>query len=93
MPPKSKVNLEGKTVLGDKAFCSVHIRDFIQTQGGAVCIPNKVNVKVKHELDRELYKARNVVERLDKESSTHSHSLLAVCFLKFVIISALLIQL
>lgn len=39
----SKVNLDGKTVLGDKAFCSAHIRNFIQAQGGVVCIPDKVN--------------------------------------------------
>lgn len=59
----SKVNLEGKTVLGDKAFCSERIRDFIQTQKAQVCIPDKVNSVVRHNFDCELYKARNVVER------------------------------
>ncbi len=39
----SKVNLDGKTVLGDKAFCSAHIRDFIQSQKATVCIPDKVS--------------------------------------------------
>ena len=94
----SKVNLEGKTVLGDKAFCSARIREFIREQGGTVCIPDKTNSRTLHEFDRELYKARNVVERFFLRIKTRRHiatryDKLAVCFLNFVIISALLIQL
>ena len=37
----NKVNLDGKTVLGNKAFCSARIRQFIQEQGSTVCIPDK----------------------------------------------------
>ncbi|MBQ6005116.1 MAG: transposase [Selenomonadaceae bacterium] len=59
----SKVNLDSKTVLGDKAFCSARIRNFIQAQGGRVCIPDKINSRALHEFDKELYKARNVIER------------------------------
>ena len=59
----SKVNLNGKTVLGDKACCSAHIRDFIQSQKATVCIPDKFNSLIKHDFDRELYRARNIVER------------------------------
>lgn len=59
----SKINLDGKTVLGDKAFCSANIRDFIQAQGGTVCIPDKLKSLAKHDFDKELYKSRNVVER------------------------------
>ncbi len=58
-----KVNLNGKFVLADKAFCSESIRDYIQGCGARVCIPDKVNSVKKHEFDSELYKARNVVER------------------------------
>ena len=57
----SKVNLNSKTILGDKAFCSARIREFIREQGGTVCIPDKTNSRTLHEFDRELYKARNVV--------------------------------
>ena len=94
----SKVNLEGKTVLGDKAFCSARIREFIQEQGGTVCIPDKTNSRTLHEFDRELYKARNVVERFFLRIKNRRHiatryDKLAVCFLNFVILSALLIQL
>ena len=94
----SKVNLEGKTVLGDKAFCSAHICEFIQEQGGIVCIPDKTNSRTLHEFDRELYKARNVVERFFLRIKTRRHiatryDKLAVCFFNFVILSAILIQL
>ena len=94
----SKVNLDGKTVLGDKAFCSARIREFIQEQGGRVCIPDKANALTKHEFDRELYKARNGVERFflrlkNRRRIATRYDKLAVCFLNFVILSALLIQL
>ena len=94
----SKINLEGKTVLGDKAFCSAHIRDFIQGQGGIVCIPDKANSRTLHDFDRELYKARNVVERFFLRIKTRRriatrYDKLAVCFLNFVILSDLLILL
>ena len=94
----SKIKLENKTVLGDKAFCSARIRDFIQEQGGTVCIPDKNNSLAKHEFDRDLYKARNVVERFFLRIKNRRHiatryDKLAVCFLNFVILSALLIQL
>ena len=53
----SKKNLAGKTVLGDRIFCSAQICDFIQAQGGIVCIPDKTNALVKNNFDCELYKA------------------------------------
>ena len=37
----SKVKLENKTILGDKAFCSARIRDFIQVQGAQFVFPTK----------------------------------------------------
>ncbi len=94
----SKVKLEDKTVLGDKAFCSARIRQFIQEQGGIVCIPDKANSRAFHEFDRDLYKTRNVVELFFLRIKNRRHiatryDKLAVCFLNFVILSALLIQL
>ena len=50
----SKVNLADKKILGDKAFCSAHIRDFVQAQGGSICIPDKTNSRALHEFDKEL---------------------------------------
>ena len=58
----SKIKLENKKVLGDKAFCSTYIRKFIQEQGGAVCIPDEANSRALHDFDKELYKARNIIE-------------------------------
>jgi len=94
----SKVNLEDKTVLGDKAFCSARIREFIQAQGGSVCIPDKTNSRAFHNFDRNLYKARNVVERFflrikNRRRIATRYDKLAVCFLNFVFLSALMIQL
>lgn len=81
----SKVNLDGKTVLGDKAFSSTQIRDFI---------PDKVNSLVKHDFDYELYEARNVVERFFLRIKNHRHiatryDKLALCFLNFVLLSVI----
>ena len=92
-----KVKLDGKTVLGDKAFCSAHIRDFIQAQKAQVCIPDKVNSVIRHHFDRELYKARNIVERFFLRIKNHRHiatryDKLFLCFENFVLLSAILIQ-
>ena len=49
--------------MADKAYCDVKIRDYLEKQGARVCIPDKDNVKVKHDFDKKLYEKRNVVER------------------------------
>ena len=59
----SKVTLEGKKVLADKAFCSEEIREYIDSQKAEACIPDKSNAVVTHEFDEELYKTRNIIER------------------------------
>ena len=94
----SKVNLNSKTILGDKAFCSARIREFIQAQGGRVCIPDKANSRTLHEFDRDLYKARNVVERFflrikNRRRIATRYDKLTVCFLNFVLLSAIMLQL
>ena len=93
----SKVNLEGKTVLGDKAFSSSQIRDFIQAQKATVCIPDKVNSVIRHPFDRGLYKARNIVERFFLRIKNHRHiatryDKLLSCFENFIFLAAVLIQ-
>ena len=67
-------------------------------QGGMVCIPDKANSRTLHEFDRALYKVGNVVERFflkikNRRRVATRYDKLAVCFLNFVILSALLIQL
>jgi transposase len=93
----SKVKLDGKTVLGDKAFCSAQIRDFVQSQGGAVCIPDKINSLIKHDFDSELYKARNIIERFFLRIKNHRHiatryDKLLSCFENFVLLATIMIH-
>ena len=57
------VELVGKTILADKAYSSESIRNYLEERGAQICIPDKVNFKVKHAFDAELYKRRNLVER------------------------------
>ena len=77
-------------------YPTAKIRDYLDKQGVLVCIPDKVNAKVKHNFDKELYKKRNVVERffcrlkdylritirLDKLSSSFNSF---VCFAIFLL--------
>ena len=83
---------------GNQAIGVSRIREFIQEQGGIVCILDKANSRTSHKFDRDLYKVRNVVERFFLRIKTRRriatrYDKLAVCFLNFVILSALLIQL
>lgn len=57
------INLKGKKVLVDKAYSTIEIRQYLQNQGAIICIPDKVNFKIKYSFDRELYKKRNIIER------------------------------
>ena len=47
------VNLEGKAVLADKAYCSQEICDYIQAREAICCIPDKSNSVLHHNFDRE----------------------------------------
>ena len=94
----SKITLEGKKVLADKAFCSELIRDYISQQNALACIPDKLNATHLHDFDPELYKARNIIERFFQRIKNFRHistryDKLSVCFLNFVILAAVMIQL
>ena len=58
-----KIDIEGKTILADKAYGSEQIRCYIEKRGATVCIPDKCNSTVMHTFDKQLYKKRNLVER------------------------------
>ena len=79
LPLLQGLKLKDKVVLADKAYSTAKIRDYLEKQGALVCIPDKINVKAKHDFDRVLYKKRNVVERLS--SSFNSF----VCFAIFLL--------
>ena len=93
----SKVTLVGKKVLADKAFSSDEIRNFISQEKAEACIPDKSNAVVVHDFDKELYKSRNIVERFFQRIKNYRHvatryDKLSVCFLNFVLLAAVMIQ-
>lgn len=92
----SQVNLEGKTVLADKAYSCDKIRDYLKKHGAVVCIPDKSNFKVEHPFDADCYKQRNLVERFFQRIKNYRHvafrfDKLAICFLNFVLLASVLI--
>ena len=83
---------------GDQAIGVSRGGNTTKMQGVSVCIPDKTNSLIKYDFDKELYKVRNEVERFFLRINNRRHiairyAKLAVCFLNFVILSALLIQL
>lgn len=59
----SLTDMNGKIILGDKAYGTTDIRTYISQNGGTYCIPPKSNTRKPWEFDSECYKNRNVVER------------------------------
>lgn len=93
----SKVTLEGKKILADKGYCSEEIRNFISQEKAEVCIPDKSNAVVIHNFDKELYKSRNIIERFFQRIKNYRHvatryDKLSNCFLNFIILAAIMIQ-
>ena len=91
------IKLTGKKVLADKAFGSEYIRDYLARHGASVCIPDKVNAKIKHDFDSGLYKQRNIVERFFQRIKNYRHiatrfDKLAECFLNFVLLASVVIH-
>ena len=95
------VEFKGKKVLADKAYSTEFIRSYLQEQGAVVCIPYKINFKLKHAFDSDLYKRRNIVERFFQRIKTYRHSIafatrfdkLADCFFNFVLLASSVIHL
>ena len=55
---------KAKTMLGDKGYDADWFRDSLNERGIPPCIPSKSNRKVQIEHDRQIYRQRNVVERM-----------------------------
>ena len=92
-----EVDIEGKTVLADKAYGTNAIRVFIAEHGATACIPDKSNAVIIHNFDRELYKLRNIIERFFNRIKNFRHistryDKLSVCFLNFVILAAIMVK-
>ena len=61
---KGRPRLRPHRVLGDKGYSSRAIRHYARQHGIRITIPRKVNECRKGPFDREVYKQRNLVERL-----------------------------
>lgn len=51
-------------IVADKGYSSRKIRTFLRKRGVAITIPRKSNERHRGRFDKELYKLRNMVERL-----------------------------
>jgi transposase len=61
---KGRPRLRPRRVVGDKGYSSRAIRRYARQHGIRITIPRKVNESRKGPFDREVYKQRNLVERL-----------------------------
>ena len=91
------IKLKGKKILADKAYSSEQIRCYLQEHGAGACIPDKVNFRLKHTFDAELYKQRNIVERFFQRIKNYRriatrYDKLAGCFENFVLLAASVIH-
>jgi transposase len=91
------IDINGKSILADRAFISEKIRHYIEKNNATACIPDKSNSVVIHDFDKELYKSRNIVERFFQRIKKFRHiatryDKLAICFLNFVLLAAIMIQ-
>lgn len=91
------LNIEDKNILGDKAYATNKIHTSISEHNAKACIPNKSNAVIIHDFDKELYKARNIIERFFNRIKNYRHiatryDKLSICFLNFVMLAAVMIQ-
>ena len=52
-----------RTVIADKAFDSRAIVDFVESKDAKVVIPSQSSRRVQRDIDTQLYRDRNVIER------------------------------
>jgi len=55
---------KGCTVIADRGYDANHLRDWLKETKAKACIPPRKNRKVQFEYDTELYKTRNIIERM-----------------------------
>jgi transposase len=56
--------LTGDAVLADKGYDAGYIVEAVESMGAIAVIPPKSNRKIQREYDKDLYKERNIVERM-----------------------------
>ncbi len=55
---------KGATVIADRGYDANHLRDWLKEAEATACIPPRKNRKVQFEYDTDLYKTRNIIERM-----------------------------
>ena len=55
---------KGCTVIADRGYDANHLRDWLAEAQATACIPPRKNRKIQFEYDTNLYKTRNIVERM-----------------------------
>jgi len=92
----SHVKLSGSNVLGDKAYGTAAIRDYITSKEASYTIPPKANTLNPWECDFHVYKERHLVECFFNKLKhfrriATRYDKLASSFMAFVYIAAILI--
>ncbi len=57
-----RLEIAGSNIIGDKAYGSQNIRDYITAHDACYTIPPRINQQQPWEVDRHLYKERHLVE-------------------------------
>ncbi|KPN64580.1 hypothetical protein AKJ29_15185 [Aliiroseovarius crassostreae] len=55
---------KGRTVIADRGYDANHLRDWLVQRHATARIPPRKNRKMQFEYDADLYKTRNIVERM-----------------------------
>jgi len=92
------VTITGSVVMGDKAYGTVDIRNYIESQGASYCIPPKDNAVDPWECDFYQYKERHLVEVFFNKLKQFRHvatryDKLSHNFLSFALIASVMILL
>ncbi len=51
-------------MIADRGYDANHLRDWLGEQKAVSCIPPRRNRKVQFDYDTEIYKTRNIIERM-----------------------------
>jgi transposase len=91
-------NIKGKALLADKGYDTNYIVEAAENIGAIVVIPPKKNRIVQREYDKELYKERNIVERLFNKLKNFRrvatrYDKTASAFMGFILLASIIIWL
>ena len=92
------MDIKGSNILGDKAYGSKKIREYITENGAVYTIPPKSNTKEPWDCDYYLYKERHLVECFFQKIKwfrriATRYDTLDVTFLSFVYLASIMILL